>query len=184
MYSTLFIGGCRCGKSALALRRAEEFAARRVFIATARPSDAAMRERILRHQSRRDPEWVLEEAPFDVPSALRKAARQAETILLDCVGIWLSNLMERGLSDAHILLHARETARFLERPSAFTVVVAQEVGLGVAPASRLGNRFRDLNGEVNQILAQSCREVVFVACGLPLTLKGNGMRDGIWKNTV
>jgi adenosylcobinamide kinase/adenosylcobinamide-phosphate guanylyltransferase len=116
---------------------------------------------------------MLEEAPFDVPGALHRAARLAEAILLDCVGIWLSNLMERGLSDAHILLHARETAHFLEHPPVFTVAVAQEVGLGVAPASRLGNRFRDLNGEVNQILAQSCREVIFVACGLPITLKAD-----------
>jgi adenosylcobinamide kinase/adenosylcobinamide-phosphate guanylyltransferase len=172
MHSTLFVGGCRSGKSGLALRRAEALAARRTFIATARLADEAMRERAARHKAQRGPGWNCVEAPFEPLAAAREAANEAGVLLLDCIGFWLCNLMEREADDGRILERARELALWLHAPPVPVLVVTHESGCGVAPATALGNRFRDLNGEANQILAQSCRDVILVACGLPLPLKG------------
>lgn len=172
MQSTLIIGGCRSGKSAFALRRAEALAARRAFIATARPVDAAMQQRIARHRMERGEGWMTMETPDDPLSAAHEAAKTAGAVVIDCIAFWLCNLMERGLSSEHILIHVSALAHLLAAPPAPMLVVTHENGCGVAPASALGNLFRDLNGEANQILAQSCRNVILVSCGLPLPLKG------------
>jgi adenosylcobinamide kinase/adenosylcobinamide-phosphate guanylyltransferase len=172
MHSTLFVGGCRSGKSALALRRAEELAARRMFIATARLADEAMRERVARHRAQRGRGWDCVEAPLDPLAAARETSGNVGVLLLDCVSFWLCNLMEREPDDGRILDRARDLALWLRTPPVPMLVVTHESGCGVAPAGALGNRFRDLNGEANQILAQSCRNVILVACGLPLPLKG------------
>ena len=171
MRSILFVGGCRSGKSGLAQRWAEAAAPQRIFFATALPVDEAMRERIARHQSLRGSNWSCVEEPLNVLTAMRTAAHSG-SMLLDCVSFWLCNLMERGLTDAHILEQVDDLGRWLSVPQVPVALVTHESGCGVAPANTLGNRFRDVNGEANQILAKYCQTVVFVSCGLPLPLKG------------
>jgi adenosylcobinamide kinase/adenosylcobinamide-phosphate guanylyltransferase len=172
MRSMLFVGGCRSGKSGLALRWAEAAALRRTFLATARPVDEAMRERVARHQALRGPGWDCVEEPLDVLAAMRAAARPDNALLLDCVSFWLCNLMERGLTDEGIMEQVDALGNWLSAPPLPVALVSHESGCGVAPASALGNRFRDVNGEANQILAGHCHAVIFVTCGLPLPLKG------------
>ncbi len=173
----LYVGGCRSGKSALALHRAEALAERRVFIATARPGDAGMLRRVERHRAARGQGWRCIETPVDLPAVLEQAnqetTRDRGVLLIDCVPFWLVNLMERGLSTEHMLILARRLADLVAASAVPIVLVTQECGCGVAPATELGNRFRDLTGEANQILAARCREVILVSCGLPLTLKGS-----------
>jgi len=172
MRSILFVGGCRSGKSGLAQRWAETAAPQRTFFATARPVDEGMRERIARHQSLRGPGWDCVEEPLNVLAAMRNAAGSSGALLLDCVAFWLCNLMEQGLTDEGILERVDDLGRWLNAPPLPVALVTHESGCGVAPANALGNRFRDINGEANQILAEHCHAVIFVSCGLPLPLKG------------
>ena len=171
MNSILFVGGCRSGKSALALNWVEKAAPRRVFIATAQAVDAEMQKRIARHQAERGPGWSCVEEPVKIVSALQGAALANTALLLDCVSFWLCNLMEQGLADKDILGQVEELAHWLAAPAVPVAVVTHESGCGVAPASLAGNHFRDLNGEANQLLARHCHSVFFVSCGLPLCLK-------------
>ena len=172
MHSILFVGGCRSGKSGLAQRWAEAAAPSRTFFATACPVDEGMRERIARHQRLRGPGWECVEEPLDVFAAMRSAARSSGALLLDCVGFWLCNLMEQGLPNADIMQRVDDLGRWLSAPPLPVALVTQESGCGVVPASALGNRFQDISGEANQILAKHCHTVIFVACGLPMPLKG------------
>ena len=172
MRSILFVGGCRSGKSGLAQRWTEASAARRTFFATARAVDEDMRERIALHQNLRGPSWDCVEEPLDVLAAMRSSTQSSGALLLDCVSFWLCNLMERGLTNKDILAQAEDLGRWLKSPPLPVALVTHESGCGVAPANALGNRFRDINGEANQILANHCHTVIFVSCGLPLPLKG------------
>jgi adenosylcobinamide kinase/adenosylcobinamide-phosphate guanylyltransferase len=172
MRSILFVGGCRSGKSGLAQRWAEAAAPQRTFFATARPVDEAMRERIARHQRLRGTSWECVEEPLDVLAAMRSAVRPDGALLLDCVAFWLCNLMEQGLTHEGIMERVDGLGRWLSAPPLPVALVTHESGCGVAPASALGNRYRDINGEANQILARYCHAVIFVSCGLSLPLKG------------
>jgi adenosylcobinamide kinase/adenosylcobinamide-phosphate guanylyltransferase len=163
--STLILGGARSGKSAHALRLAEVGGRRPVMIATAQALDAEMAERIARHRAERGARWRTLEAPLDLSAAI--AAIGAEEIaVIDCLTLWVSNLM---LAERDI---ARETARLLEAMRGKELLlVANEVGLGIVPDNALARRFRDEAGRVNQRVAAAADHVVFIAAGLPLTLK-------------
>lgn len=164
---TLVLGGARSGKS----RHAEGLAAtyaEKTYIATAEAFDDEMRERIARHQARRGEGWTTVEVPLDLAGALTAISG---FVLVDCITVWLGNLMHHG-RDVD-----RELDRLLavlERIEARVVMVSNEVGLSVVPENPMARRFRDLQGVANQRLAEAADEVVFVAAGLPLTLKSAG----------
>ena len=165
---TLILGGARSGKSALAQSLCESAAPQRLYVATAQAHDAEMRVRIRQHQSERGAGWRTLEAPLDLVEALAQA-RPQEAVLIDCLTLWLSNLMLAGLdveAQSHRLLDA---LRAFERP---VFLVSNEVGMGLVPDTPLGREFRDRQGRLNQLLAQACPHVAFVAAGLPLWLKG------------
>lgn len=169
MTLTLILGGARSGKTGLALRLAEARSAAPVLIATAEALDAEMQDRIARHRAERGPHWLTVEAPLDLAGAL--AALPADQVaLVDCLTLWLSNLMHAG-RDLEV-----ETGTLIAalagRPA---ILVANEVGLGVVPDNALARRYRDAAGRLNQALAAACDQVVFVAAGLPLALKGEGV---------
>lgn len=170
----LLTGGCRSGKSALAVRWAEAQAPRRLFLATATVQDAEMQRRVQRHQRERGTGWQTLDCPLSPTKALEAAGRHSHAVaVLDCVTLWLSNLLARGDSDAAILAQVETLAAALRRPPLPVAVVTNEVGLGIVPTSGLGRRFRDLAGEANQTLAAACPHVALVSCGLPLVLKGS-----------
>nr|WP_321359132.1 bifunctional adenosylcobinamide kinase/adenosylcobinamide-phosphate guanylyltransferase [uncultured Hyphomonas sp.] len=169
MTINLVLGGARSGKSARAQRLAETYQERRVYIATAEPLDAEMRDRIARHQADRGQGWQTVEAPVDLVGAMEALSGEDEVILVDCLTLWLSNLMHRELDVE------AETARLcacLQRLDQDVILVSNEVGLGLVPETPLGRRFRDAQGRLNQRMAEVSDVVEFVAAGLPLRLKG------------
>lgn len=167
---TLVLGGARSGKSAYAERLAAATGLAKRYIATAEPFDAEMRARIARHRAdRAEAGWITFEAPLDLPAMLSELADAGNVVLVDCLTVWLGNLMHLG-RDAEgaqsALLEAIGTAR------GPVILVSNEVGLGIVPETPLGRAFRDTQGRLNQAVAARMDNVVFVAAGLPLALKG------------
>lgn len=168
---SLILGGARSGKSALAERLAIGSGHEVLYIATAQALDGEMDERIAHHRSRRPAGWGLVEEPLELADTLIRHARDDRFILVDCLTLWLSNLL--GLEDASRLDAERDallgTIATLPGEICF---VSNEVGLGITPLGELTRRFVDEAGRLHQALAQRCDRVVFVAAGLPLILKG------------
>ncbi|TDR94575.1 adenosylcobinamide kinase /adenosylcobinamide-phosphate guanylyltransferase [Enterovirga rhinocerotis] len=170
LVTTLVLGGARSGKSAHAERLVRDSGLAPFYLATAEAGDAEMGERIALHRARRGPGWTTREEPLALAEALSAEAREGRAVLVDCLTLWLSNLVfaERDL-DA-------ETERLctaLGRLPAPVVLVSNEVGMGLVPETPLGRRFRDAQGRLNQAVAAAVPAVVFVAAGLPLRLKGD-----------
>jgi adenosylcobinamide kinase/adenosylcobinamide-phosphate guanylyltransferase len=166
--SLLVLGGARSGKSRYAQTRIEAIPGQLAYIATAQALDDEMVERIAHHRADRDMRWQTFEAPIALPEAIAKVAEQADAVLVDCLTLWLSNLL---LDDSDLdaaTEHLCHAVLVCPRPIA---LVANEVGLGIVPDNALARRFRDAAGRLNQFLAKHVDEVVFVAAGLPLQLK-------------
>jgi adenosylcobinamide kinase / adenosylcobinamide-phosphate guanylyltransferase len=161
---SLILGGARSGKSARALALAS--AAPRTFLATAEALDDEMADRIARHQAERGAGWRLVEAPLDLAPAV--ARHREGSLVVDCLTLWLSNLMHAGRDPA------AETGALVEAlgPAGRVILVSNEVGLSIAPENALARAFRDEQGRLNQRVAAAADHVEFVAAGLPLLLKG------------
>jgi adenosylcobinamide kinase/adenosylcobinamide-phosphate guanylyltransferase len=169
MALTLLIGGARSGKSTLALRRARSHDGPVVFVATAEPRDTEMAGRIARHRDERPASWTTVEAPLDLLGALAEAPADA-CVVVDCLSLWVANLLEQGEDDEAVLRDAREAGRLAAARPAPTIAVTNEVGLGVVPASALGRRYRDLLGLVNAAWADLAAQAALVVAGKPLLL--------------
>jgi len=167
---TLILGGARSGKSALAERLANDSGHDVVYIATAQARDGEMAARIAHHRARRPSSWSLVEEPLALAAALREHARDGRLLLVDCLTLWLSNL----LGDAAPRFDIERAALFdaLSDLPGDIVFVSNEVGLGITPMGELTRRFVDEAGRLHQALAQRCDRAIFVAAGLPLLLKG------------
>ncbi len=167
---TLVLGGARAGKSTYAEGLiAPRAGAGAVYLATAEPGDAEMAQRIAQHRVRRGNAWITIEEPLELTHALAEHARVGRPILVDCLTLWLSNLMLAG-RDADAATHGLlDSLPTLAGPVVF---VANEVGLGIVPDNALARRFRDAAGRLNQAVAAACQRVVLVVAGLPLVLKG------------
>ena len=170
----LVLGGCRSGKSRFALELAGRLGKRKLFVATAEPFDREMSERIAKHRAARGADWQTVEAPVALAEALRDHAPESDVVVVDCLTVWLGNLLcvEREPSpwraDVIPMLLSE-----LSRRRTHVVVVSNEVGLGIVPENALARHFRDEQGSLNQRVAAMADSVVFVAAGLPMTLKGN-----------
>ena len=172
---TLVLGGARSGKSAYAEgcveRHAEISGGARVYLATAESRDDEMAARIAAHRARRGERWTTVEEPLDLPGALARAAQPGAAVVVDCLTLWLANLIER---ERDVEEEVRGLADGIARLNAPIVLVANEVGLGIVPDNALSRAFRDHAGRLNQRIAATADRVVFVAAGLPLVLKGGG----------
>jgi adenosylcobinamide kinase/adenosylcobinamide-phosphate guanylyltransferase len=168
---TLILGGARSGKSALAERLAVDSGLDVLYIATAQALDGEMSERIAHHRARRPESWGSVEEPLALANVLHERARADRFLLVDCLTLWLSNLI--GIDEGVHLTSQRDTfLDIVSRLPGEIVFVSNEVGLGITPLGELTRRFVDEAGRLHQALAQRCDRVVFVAAGLPLTLKG------------
>jgi len=166
---TLILGGARSGKSRYAEGLVERAASAATYIATAEAGDAEMAARTAHHKSRRSAFWRTVEEPLALPATILAEADPARPILIDCLTLWLSNLMGAG----RVVEHETEALIGALRDTRGPVVlVANEVGLGLVPETALGRAFRDAAGRLNQAVAAQADRVVFVAAGLPLVLKG------------
>jgi adenosylcobinamide kinase / adenosylcobinamide-phosphate guanylyltransferase len=164
---TLVLGGARSGKSRYAeLLLAELRAPQTLYVATGQAHDAEMAARIAAHRARRVSGWITHEAPLDLVEAL--AAAGERPVLIDCLTLWVSNLMHAARD---VAAEGERLAAALTRASAPVVLVGNEVGLGIVPDNALARAFRDHAGRLNQRIAQEADRVVFIAAGLPLTLK-------------
>lgn len=168
MTKLFVLGGARSGKSRYAQARVESLPGRLAFIATAEPGDAEMAAKIARHQADRGPRWTAYEAPLDLPGSISNAQEETDAVLVDCVTMWLSNLMhaDRDIEAATAALE--EAMAGCRVPLA---LVSNEVGGGIVPANALARRFRDHAGQLNQRIAAAADEVVLVTAGLPIKLK-------------
>ncbi|WP_454620865.1 bifunctional adenosylcobinamide kinase/adenosylcobinamide-phosphate guanylyltransferase [Bradyrhizobium cenepequi] len=166
--TTLVLGGARSGKSAFAERMIAESGLTRVYLATATADDAEMQDRIAHHRKQRGSDWTTVEEPLALIDALAQISRPGRAVLVDCLTLWLSNLMLAGRDPD---VEAKRLAQILGVAANPVVLVSNEVGLGLVPETRLGREFRDAQGRLNQMVASSVPNVVFVAAGLPLWLK-------------
>jgi adenosylcobinamide kinase / adenosylcobinamide-phosphate guanylyltransferase len=169
---TLILGGARSGKSALAEKLADESGREMVYVATAQAGDEEMAARIAHHRARRSAQWRCVEEPLSLAAVLREQAHTDRCLLVDCLTLWLSNL----LGDADVERFERERDMLLEvlpHLPGEVLMVSNEVGLGIVPMGALTRRFVDEAGRLHQSIAAVSERVLFVAAGLPLVLKGN-----------
>lgn len=162
-------GGARSGKSRFAEARAAASGETVTYLATAQAFDAEMKERIGRHRADRPAGWVTLEEPLDVPAALRDAS--TPTVLLDCLSLWVSNLLLADWTDGAMLAAAGDLLRAARARPGLTVLVTNEVGLGIVPDNALARRYRDILGWVNQRCAAESDGAFLLVSGLPLQLK-------------
>jgi adenosylcobinamide kinase / adenosylcobinamide-phosphate guanylyltransferase len=167
---TFLLGGARSGKSTLAIELASSWGGAVTVIATGEARDDEMAERIRAHRAERPSEWQTVEEPLELLGALSAVPDDAAAIV-DCVSLWVANLVERGDEDERVLARSERIVGAAQARTSPTIVVSNEVGLGVVPASPLGRRYRDLLGRVNAQWAAAADEAAFVVAGRRLPLR-------------
>jgi len=167
------IGGCRSGKSSFALDRAQKFSGdNKVFIATCIPQDDEMKHRVMRHQEERSRNWHTVEAPVDLPEAIVDSGNEADLILVDCLTLWINNLLMENHDSDQILDEVQKLTRAVASVACPVILVSNEVGTGIVPENMLARLYRDLVGSTNQAVAECADQVVWMVAGIPVTIKG------------
>ncbi|MBB5720489.1 adenosylcobinamide kinase/adenosylcobinamide-phosphate guanylyltransferase [Loktanella ponticola] len=171
MRKTLYFvtGGAASGKSTFAETLARGTEKPKIYVATMQPYDDEMRAKLTKHQSDRGDDWTTIEAPIDVVTILKKA-QPTDVILLDCVTLWLTNVL---LADHDVEAACGELVNALVTCRCDVVVVSNEVGMGIVPDNALSRKFRNMQGKINQMIAARADTVITVISGLPLVLKGS-----------
>lgn len=169
MALTVLLGGARSGKSALAARLAGSWAGPVTVVVTGQAGDAEMAERIERHRAERPRSWRTVEAPRELEPALT-AAPDGGFVIVDCLTLWVSNLMGQGLAAGQVEQRARAAAAVAAARSGPTVAVSNEVGAGIVPAEALARRYRDLLGQVNTIWAAAADQALLLVAGRAIPL--------------
>lgn len=174
----LILGGARAGKSDLAQALARDRGERVLFVATAEAGDEDMAHRIAAHQRQRPAHWSLLEEPLNVAEALARRGGQYNVVLLDCLTLWVSNVLSQHAGEpdieSRILAMAEDLLLRYREDSSTWIVVSNEVGLGVVPATPLGRVFRDALGRVNRLVASHADHVYLTVAGVALDLKATG----------
>ena len=165
----MVLGGARSGKSSFAQRLAEDIHGDLIYVATAQAFDMEMADRIARHQSDRCSRWQTVDCPLDIADAIAGNQGDGRTILVDCLTLWLSNLM---LGDHDIAGAVSRLTAALKNSASTVILVSNEVGQGIVPDNALARRFRDEAGWLNQAIARAADDVWFVTAGLAQRLKG------------
>jgi adenosylcobinamide kinase/adenosylcobinamide-phosphate guanylyltransferase len=166
--TTLVLGGARSGKSAFAEGLVCTSGMARIYLATATAGDDEMRRRIAHHQSIRADHWRTVEEPLALVDALARESRDGAGIIVDCLTLWLSNLIH---ADRNVDVETSRLADWLRAARSMVVLVSNEVGMGLVPETALGRDFRDAQGRLNQQIGAAVANVAFVAAGLPIWLK-------------
>ena len=177
LLTTLVLGGARSGKSAFAERLVRDSGLERLYLATATAADGEMRERIAHHRTARGEGWTTVEEPLELVPALSRAATAQRAVLVDCLTLWLSNIMH---AERDVEKETRHLAEWLRQAAGPVVLVSNEIGLGLVPETPLGRRFRDAQGRLNQAVAAAVPQVAFIAAGLPLWLKGPSVQQKVF----
>lgn len=164
------LGGARSGKSSYAAKLAEDVRGKVTFIATAEPCDEEMKERIKRHKESRPKEWNLIEESKDVDGVLSKISSSG-VVLIDCLGLLVSNLIEIGQSDKEIDERMENVISLISNNGLNVIIVSNDVGSGIVPMNPLARRFRDVIGFANQRCAGSADKVIVMHAGIPVVIK-------------
>lgn len=172
----LIVGGARSGKSRFALELGRATPGRRAFVATCRvdPDDPEMAARVTAHRARRDGSWTTIEESLDLGERVESLSREYDVLVVDCLTLWLANLLDRGELDADVDRRLRCLTEAIASARARVVLVTNEVGMGIVPATPLGRAFRDWQGLVNQAVAEAVDDVYAMTAGLALRLKPIG----------
>lgn len=168
--STFVLGGARSGKSRFAETLAQNSGLERHYIATGRAWDDEMRTRIAKHREDRGPLWITHEEPLALAATLQRIDAPGRVVLVDCLTLWLTNLMMEESCD--IAAESAALATLLPVLNASIILVSNEVGLGIVPENKMAREFRDHAGRLHQLIAAEVAQVYFVAAGLPLKMKG------------
>jgi len=166
------LGGARSGKSTYAIELAKRPDKKVAFIATCLLLDKEMKKRIEIHKRQRPSCWQTFEETKDISTLLKKIGSKFNIVIIDCLTLFISNLLSEGLDDKDIVDRVNKILKVLKLKKCKSIIVSNEVGLGIVPRNRLARRFRDLAGKVNQMVAQKAENVFFMASGLPLKIKG------------
>ena len=167
---TLITGGARSGKSSHALELASGFA-KKAFLATAVPFDTEMKDRIGKHQSDRDGTFITVEEPVDLAGAIMQLPADIEVAIVDCLTIWLNNLMHDHGAEQDTFAEIESFLAVLKDPPCDLIIVANEVGMGIHAENEGARKFADLQGWVNQYIAKSANTVYLMVSGIPLKIK-------------
>ena len=166
----LVLGGARSGKTSFAERLTLRAGSRPAYLATAEALDGEMRDRVASHKASRGQQFATIEEPIALAEALVQASAEHDVILVDCLTLWITNLL---VANEDVAKHVGELgATLVQLKAAKIVLVSNEVGLGIVPDNAMARTFRDLAGAAHQRLAEICDDVYFVVAGLPMTLKG------------
>lgn len=173
---TLYTGGCRSGKSSLALDMALETSGNVCFIATCVPQDDEMHLRIKKHKDERPSSWKLIEEPLDIAGAIRNVdSSDCPVILVDCLTLWICNLMceeNKPLScERQMTIEAEKLIDSAKQYGGDVILVSNEVGMGIMPTNAMARNYADLAGRCNQVIAKGADNVIFVSCGIGIILK-------------
>ena len=175
----LVLGGCRSGKSSFAKQAADHMARdKKIYLATSVPTDREMKERVKHHQDDRGPDWATIEEPIRIHETIDRACAQAKVILVDCLTLWVSNLLFRETDEAGIMAAVDLLVGALNRSTCPVILVSNEVGYGIVPENSLARQFRDMAGLVNQRVARAVDEVFVSMAGIPVRIKPNQIQPG------
>ena len=167
------IGGCRSGKSNHALQTAEKMPGnRKIYIATCVPQDAEMKRRVAKHQKERSRSWATVEEPIDLPAAISERSQNADVILVDCLTLWVSNLLMETSDEEKLEETISQLTDTLEKARCPIVLVSNEIGTGIVPENTLARQYRDIIGLANQAVAKTAGKVIWMIAGIPVTVKG------------
>ena len=167
------LGGCRSGKSSYALESAQNFSGdNRVFIATCIAGDDEMKLRVAKHQQERGRHWQTAEVPIHLPKAIVQSGGDANVLLIDCLTLWINNLLMENQDSEHILNQVQSLVRAVSSAACPVILVSNEVGTGIVPENKLARLYRDLVGSTNQAVAECADQVVWVVAGIPVIIKG------------
>ncbi|MEA1969724.1 MAG: bifunctional adenosylcobinamide kinase/adenosylcobinamide-phosphate guanylyltransferase [Thermodesulfobacteriota bacterium] len=173
--TTLIIGGCRSGKSSHALEIANHITgSKKIFIATSVPTDHEMEKRVTKHKTERGESWQTAEVPVKISEKIEKLSKQADVILVDCLTLWVSNLLFNNFKEDEIFQRVEVLRKSLENSACPVILVSNEVGAGIVPENKLARQFRDIAGFVNQKIAATVDSVIWTVAGIPVTIKGKG----------
>lgn len=185
MGKIIFIsGGVRSGKSGFAVELAKKLSGSVAFIATARPLDPEMEERIAKHKAGRPGHWEVMEEDKNIHLLIPGLSGKVGAVIIDCLGLLISNLLSAGLDNAEIEERIEALVGAMKKSGPVFILVSNETGMGIVPDNALARRFRDLLGSANKLLAGSADEVSIMFSGIPLRIKGGGFEGKTEENAV
>ncbi len=170
--TTFIIGGCRSGKSRYALELGQQLPEQsRIFIATCKPRDEEMQQRVAKHQSERDPSWKTMEIPLQIDKTIDDCSQKGSILLVDCLTLWISNLLLGNQGFKTIVPYIDRLTQSLKDARGAVILVSNEVGTGIVPEHELSRLFRDAVGFANQQIAACADEVIWMVAGIPVPIK-------------